>query len=61
MLFILTTVTTGWKVLMPKGGTFLPRNTARVFIELYTTPTCRNFGPLIPRTIRQEKDPDGAN
>ena len=31
---ILTTITTGLKVLVPRGGTFLPGNTARVFIDL---------------------------
>lgn len=32
--FLLSTVTTGLKVLVPRGGTFLPGNTARVFIGL---------------------------
>lgn len=34
MLFILTSVTTGLKVLVPKGKTFLPESTTRVFKEL---------------------------
>lgn len=55
VLFILTSVITGLKFLVPTGETFLPGNTARVFSELKAIPPPSILGPSGPIPAAKQK------